>query len=177
MARVRLYLMPDDQNRVFYFVRSGRVRDSIPVLRLRALVNLVPHVRPGGPNAAGAAHPECIIDTGSPLSIVPEYIWSHFYPGVVTRLPFDPVMPQVHRFVSVGNGNYPYELGELTIRLTDHRQRTLDVRIVAQLTRDGGALTIPMTLGLRGGAIDGRILRSEPDPAAPFGQSWWLEDP
>ena len=177
MARVRLYLMPDEQNRVFYFVRPGRVRDSIPVLRLRAFVNLVPHVRPGGRDAASAAHPECVIDTGSPLSIVPESSWSHFYPGVVTRLPFDSVMPLAHRFVSVGNGNFPCELGELTVRLWDQNQRTMDVRIVAQLTRDGGTLTIPMTLGLRGGAIDGRRLRAEPDPAASFGQSWWLEDP
>ena len=52
----------------------------------------------------------------------------------------------------------------------------MDVRVVAQLTRDNGALTIPMTLGLRGGVIDGRRLRADPDPIVPFGQSWWLED-
>ena len=86
-------------------------------------------------------------------------------------------MPLAHRFVSVGNGNFPYELGELAVRLIDHNQRRMDLRIVAQFTRDGGALAIPMTLGLRGGAIDARVLRSEPDPAAPFGQVWWLEDP
>ena len=177
MARVRLYLIPDHRNQAFRFVRPGGVRASIPVLRLRALVNLVPHVRPGGRDALHAGLPPCIIDTGSPLSIVPEYIWRHFYPGAVTPLPFDPAMPRAERFVSVGNGNYPYELGELTVRLWDQERRAMDVCIVAQLTRDGGALTIPMTLGLRGGAIDGRILRSEPDPAAPFGQAWWLEDP
>ena len=52
----------------------------------------------------------------------------------------------------------------------------MSLRIVAQLTRDGGALTIPMTLGLRGGVTDGHVLRAEPDPAAPFGHSWFLED-
>lgn len=176
MARVRLYLLSDG-NRVFRFVRPGGASDSIPALRLRAFVKLVARVRPGGSNAARAAHPECIIDTGSPLSIVPEYIWRHLYPGVVTPLPFDPLMPQVHRFVSVGNGNYPYELGELAVQLIDYQRRTMDLRIVAQFTRDGGALAIPMTLGLRGGVIDGRIIRGEPDPAAPFGQAWWLEDP
>jgi hypothetical protein len=34
-----------------------------------------------------------------------------------------------------------------------------------------------MVLGLRGRAIDGRVLRGAPDPAAPFGQDWFLEDP
>jgi hypothetical protein len=108
---------------------------------------------------------------------VPEYIWRHFYPNAVTPLTFDPTMPRIHQHISVGNGNYPYELGELTVRLWDQNRRTMDVRLVAQLTRDNGALAIPMTLGLRGGAIDGRVLRSEPDPAASFGQAWWLEDP
>jgi hypothetical protein len=140
-------------------------------------VNLGAHVRPGGRNAAGAALPECVIDTGAHLAVIPERIWSHFYPGAVTPLPFDPAMPSVHRFVSLGSGNYPYELGELTVRLWDQNQRTMDVRIVAQFTRDNGALTIPMVLGLRGGALDGRILRSVPDPTAPFGQDWFLEDP
>lgn len=176
MARVRLYLWQDSGNQVFQFVRSG-LRASIVAVRLRAFVNLVPLVRPGGAEAAGAAHPWCIIDTGSPLSIVPEYIWSHFRPGVVTRLPFDPAMPPHFRRVSVGNGNYPYELGDFPIRLWDQNQRTLDVRVIAKFTRDNGRLTLPMTLGLRGGAIDGRILRSEPDTTASFGQAWWLEDP
>jgi hypothetical protein len=118
-----------------------------------------------------------VSSTPAPLAVIPERIWSHFYPGAVTPLPFDPTMPQMHRSVSLGGGNYPYELGELAIRLWDQNQRTMDLRIVAQLTRDNGALTTPMVLGLRGGAIDDRILRSAPDPAAPFGQDWFLEDP
>ena len=177
MARVRLYLMAADGYPVFRFVRPGGALDSIPALRLRALLDLRPHVRPGGPAAANAAYPECILDTGSPLAIIPESIWSHFHPGVVTPLPFDSATPARQRFVTVGGGRHPYDLGELGIRLTDHDHRTMDFRIVAQLTRDGGALAIPMTLGLRGGVIDGRILRAEPDPAAPVGQAWWLEDP
>ena len=139
-------------------------------------MNLVPHVRPGGGDALRAGFPLCILDTGAPLSLIPEYIWSHFYPGAVTPLPFDPAMPLRHRSVAVGGGRYLYELGEIAIKLTDDRQRTMDLRIVAQFTRDGGALTIPMVLGLSGGAIDGRVLRSEPDSAAPFGQAWSLED-
>lgn len=171
MWRVRLYLMPARNNPVYRFVRPGGVRDSIPALELRAFVNLVLHVQPGGTNAAGAAYPKCIIDTGSSLSTIPEYIWNHFHPGAVTPLPFDPTMPFHHRSVTVGGGVFPYELGELGVRLTDYRQRTMDVRVVAQFTRDGGTLTLPMVLGLSGGAIDGRTLRSEPDSAAPFGQA------
>jgi hypothetical protein len=34
-----------------------------------------------------------------------------------------------------------------------------------------------MLLGLRGGALDSRILRAEPDATAPFGQAWMLEEP
>jgi hypothetical protein len=51
------------------------------------------------------------------------------------------------------------------------------VTVVARLTHDGGTLTIPLSLGLRGGVIDGRILIGEPDLSAPFGQVWWLQDP
>jgi hypothetical protein len=119
----------------------------------------------------------CVLDTGCHLSVIPEYIWRHFRPGAVTSLPFDSAMPLQHRSVSLGGGNYPYDLGELTVRLFDQDRRRLDARIIVQLTRDGGALTIPMTLGLRGGLLDGRILRAEPDAAAPFGQTWFLEDP
>jgi hypothetical protein len=53
----------------------------------------------------------------------------------------------------------------------------MTVRVVAQLTRDGGALAIPMVLELSGGFLDGRVLRAEPDPGAPFGQRWELADP
>lgn len=177
MARVRLSLMPDAGGQVFRFVRPGGVRDSIPALRLRALANLVPHVRPGGPDALRAALPECVLDTGSPLSVIPEYVWSHSYPGVVTPLPFDPAMPQPQRFVLIGGGRYPDELGELTVRLHDQNHQTMDLRIVAQFTRDGGVLTLPMILGLCGGAIDGRVPHAEPDPAGPFGQAWSLAGP
>jgi hypothetical protein len=172
-----LYLLPDLGNQVFHFLRPGGVPGSIPALRLRAYVRLVSLIGSTGEDSLRAGLPQCIIDTGAPLSIIPEYIWSHFRAGAATRLPFRPAMPLHHRFVSVGNGNYPYELGELPIRLWDQDQRTMDVRIIAKFTHDNGRLTLPMTLGLRGGAIDGRVLRSEPDPGASFGQAWWLEDP
>jgi len=168
--------MPDSGNQVFRFIRPGGIPGSIPAIRLRAFVRLASLIDSTGEDALCAALPECIIDTGSPLSIIPEYIWSHFRTGSVTPLPFHSAMPLNHRFVSVGNGNYPYELAELPVQLWDQNRRTMDVRVVAQFTQDNGVLRMPMTIGLRGGVIDGRIIRSEPDQAAAFGQAWWLED-
>lgn len=176
MARIRLYLRPLSGSSAFQFVRPGGTPDAIPALRLFTYVDLRTAVRLGRSLAAKAAHPDCVIDTGAHLSVIPEYVWSFFRPGIVTPLPFDPAMPQRHRSFFIGGGRYPYDLGELTLQLRDLDRRTMDVRI-AQLTRDGGTLTIPMILGLRGGAIDGRIFRSAPDPAAAFGQDWFLEDP
>jgi hypothetical protein len=92
-------------------------------------------------------------------------------------LPFDLAMPQNQRTITLGGGTYPYELGELVISLRDLVGNTMDVTVVAQLTRDAGALTVPMILGLRGGVLDSRILRAEPDATAPHGQSWMLEAP
>ena len=177
MARIRLYLKYAPGNPDFRFVRTDGKHGSIPALRLQTYVDLMTLIQPGAGASLTASAPDCVIDTGSHLSIIPQYVWGQFKPGVVTPLPFDPAMPLQRRSVTVGGGRFPYDLGELIIQLRDLDRRTLDVRIVAQLTRDGGALTIPMTLGLRGGAIDGRRLRAEPDPAASFGQSWWLEDP
>ena len=177
MARVRLYLKYARGSPDFRFIRPGGRSHSIPALRLQTFVDLMAQVRPGTDAALPASAPDCIIDTGSHLSIIPQYVWGQFKPGVITPLPFAPAMPNSRRFVTVGGGSHPYTLGELAIQLRDLDGRTMDLRIVAQFTRDGGALALPMTLGLRGGAIDGRILRSEPDSAAPFGQAWWLEDP
>jgi hypothetical protein len=69
----------------------------------------------------------------------------------------------------------PYELAELSIRLRDKRGQSLDIRIVAKFTRDNGKLPIPLTLGLRGGFLEGRKLHAGPDATRPFGQTWELE--
>jgi hypothetical protein len=86
-------------------------------------------------------------------------------------------MPVHLRSLTIAGGTFGYDLGELVVPLRDRRGGALDVAVVAKLTRDGGALNVPLTLGLRGGALDGRVLRAEPDPAAPHGQRWTLEDP
>lgn len=176
MARVRLYLDQLDKTRFLRFIRPGGSRDAIPILRLKAYVELLPYVRPG-PDAGLAAYPYCVLDTASLLSIIPEYIGSYLRRGVVTPLPFDPAVPAADRFLTVAGGIYPYELGEITLPLRDLAGGRLDARVVAMFTRDGGGLNIPLTLGLRGGVLDGRVLKAEPDPSAPFGQAWVLEDP
>lgn len=176
MPRVRLYLDQPDPGHVFRFRRPDGATAQIPGLRLTVYVNLSLLVRPG-PAAIQAAFPHCLVDTGAYLTIIPERIWGRFRAGAVTPLPFDAAMPARLRTIDLPGGRFSYELAEVPIRVQDRAGAVLDLTAVAQITRDGGRLTIPMVLGLRGGVIDGRILHGEPDAAAPFGQSWMLEDP
>lgn len=176
MVRLQLYLDQPDPGQAFRFLRPDGTADQLPALRLKVYVDLKSAVRPGS-SAGVAAFPLCVLDTGSHLTTIPERISQHFLPGFVTPLPFDPAMPQKLRVVSLAGGTYPYQLGELTIRLRDLAGNQMDVTVVAQLTRDNGTLPIPLVLGLRGGVIDGRVLRCQPDPNAPFSQAWWLEAP
>jgi hypothetical protein len=173
---IRLYLDHSDPAHVFRFRRPDGTPAYLPGLRLKIYVNLSALVRPG-PTATHAAYPDCILDTGAYLTIIPERVWQYFRPRVVTPLPFDTAMLQRLRDITLPGGTFPYQLAEVTIQLQDLSGNALNVTLVAQLTRDGGRLTIPMVLGLRGGALDGRILRAEPDAAAPFGQAWMLEEP
>lgn len=176
MARVRLYLDHPYRSQVYRFTRPGGVPDTLPGLRLKAFVSLSGLLLPTA-TAAPYLYPVCVVDTGAHLSIVPFQLWQHLRPGVVTPLPFDPAMPVLLRSVTIAGGVWPYELGEITLPLRDPSGGRLDVRVVAKFTRDGGALNIPLTLGLRGGVLDGRVLKAQPDPSAPFGQAWTLEDP
>ncbi|MDB5305899.1 MAG: hypothetical protein JWO38_101 [Gemmataceae bacterium] len=175
MARVQLHLKPTDPPHEYRVRRPGGPMAAIPGLRLGVYVRLVGQVNPGR-DAARVAFPDCVFDTGSFLSIVPFRIRRHLRPGVVTFLPFDQSIPPPLRVVTIAGGTFPYDLGEITLSLHDPFGGQLDATVVAKFTRDGGALTVPLTLGLRGGAIDGRILRAEADPTAPFGQAWVLED-
>ncbi|MBA4064993.1 MAG: hypothetical protein C0501_15030 [Isosphaera sp.] len=150
---------------------------TVEGLRLRAYVRFQGLVDARTDGGKEAAYPECVVDTGSYLTIVPEKIWSYFLPGVVTPLPFHPSMPAHLRRLTIAGGTFDYDLGELVIPLRDRRGGALDVTVVAKFTRDGGRLNVPLTLGFRGGFLDGRVLRTEPDPAAPHGQRWTLEDP
>lgn len=175
MARVRLYLKQLFPSHVYRFLRPDGTVGTIRGLRLIAYVRLVGLVRTG-PDGERAAFPDCVVDTGAYLSIVPQDVWQEFLPGVVTPLPFHPSMPAHLRSLTIAGGTFPYDLGELTIPLRDPSGSHLDVRVVAKFTRDGGRLNIPLTLGLSGGVLDGRVLRAYPDPATAFGQAWVLED-
>ena len=177
MARVRLYLWQNEPPYEYVFYRPDGSIDAIEALRLRAFVRFLGKVDVSTDAGKAAAFPDCLIDTGSHLTIIPEYIWRHFLPGVVTRLPFHPSMPAHHRRVVIAGGTFPYELGELVIPLRDQHGGGLDVTVVAKLTRDGGSLNIPLSLGLRGGFLDGHRLHADPDTATPHGQGWTLADP
>jgi hypothetical protein len=176
VSPVRLYLDHSDTGHVFRFRRPDGTPAQIPGLRLKVYINLSALVRPG-PTATHAAFADCILDTGAYLTIIPERVWSQFRPRAVATLPFDVAMPQNLRVISLPGGIFPYQLAEVPIHLQDRTGGFLDVTVVAQLTHDGGRLTIPMVLGLRGGILDSRVLRAEPDAAAPHGQTWTLEEP
>lgn len=177
MARVRLYLSPAKPPHSYIFFHPDGSTGTVEGLRLRAFVRFLGRVDLRTDEGRKAAFPECVVDTGAFLTIVPEKIWRHFLPGVVTPLPFHPSMPPHHRRLVIAGGTFPYDLGELVIQLRDKEGGVLDVAVVAKLTRDGGALDVPLTLGLRGGFLDNSRLRADPDPAASHGQSWVLESP
>ncbi|WP_439622922.1 hypothetical protein [Gemmata sp.] len=118
-----------------------------------------------------------VVDTGAFFTVVAERLWRQFRPGVVTPLPFDPLTPPHLRNITIAGGTFPYDLGELTLRLEDKNGSALAATVVAKLLRDGGRMPVPLTLGLRGGFFEGRTVHAEPDPAAAFGERWTIEGP
>lgn len=176
MARVRLYLDRAVPRHDYRFVLPGGASGTVEGLRLTVFARFLGQVA-DTPAGDKVAFLRCIVDTGAPLAVLPEDIWKHLRPGVVTPLPFDPAMPLAYRKLLIGGGRFDYDLGELTIPLVDQGGGSLPVRVVAKLLRDGGKLGVTPLLGLRGGVLDGRRLLAEPDPWAPFGQAWTLEDP
>lgn len=173
---LKLYLKPSDPPPVVWFRRPDGSLDSLTGLRLIAAANLMP-VLVRGLGSGKYAITDCIVDTGAYFSIIAERLWRRFVPGFVTPLPFDARTPPLLRHVTIGGGTFPYELGELTIRLEDRDRNHLSVTFIAKLAHDRGRLSVPFTLGLRGGVLDGRTLRATPDPAAAHGQAWELADP
>jgi hypothetical protein len=175
---VRFYLTPPDQNpHTYTFFRPDGSVGMVEGLRLKSFVRFLGRVDTSTKAGKKAAFPECVVDTGSFLTIIPEKIWRYFLPGVVARLPFHPSFPAHHRILTIAGGTFPYELGELTIPLRDQSGGALDVTAVAKLTHDRGSLNIPLMLGLRGGVLDGRRFHADPDPTATHGQLWALTDP
>lgn len=177
MARVRLYLWQTDPPHQYRFLRPDGSIEAIEGLRLRAFVRFLGRVDTSTEEGQDAAFPLCVVDTGSYLTIIPQNIWWYFLPGVVTPLPFHPSMPAHHRRLTIAGGTFPFDLGKLVIPLVDQHGGSMNVTVVAKLTRDNGTLNIPLTLGLRGGFLEGRTLRAGPDAAAPHGQAWHLDAP
>src|SRR5262245_54011011 len=119
VARVKLYLHPSDPQHRYLFIRPDGSVEAIEGLRLVAFVRFLGQVDISTQAGQEAAFPDCVVDTGAHLTIIPQRIWRHFLPGVVTRLPFHPTMPLHHRALSIAGGTFPYELCELVIPLRD----------------------------------------------------------
>ncbi len=178
MARVRLYLRPPRVGaHTYQFLRPGGSTSSIEGLRLQAYARFLGKVDVRTQDGREAAFPECVVDTGAFLTVIPEKIWRYFLPGVVTPLLFHPSFPAHLRVLTIAGGTFPYELGELVIPLRDQSGGAINVTVVAKLTRDGGSLNLPLSLGLRGGFLEGRHFHADPDATASHGQTWTLQDP
>jgi hypothetical protein len=175
VARVRLYLDQPNPPVTCRFLRPGGP-DTLDGLRLFTYLDLCP-LMPDPANRVAVGLQKAVIDTGSHLSIFPEKVWRCFDRRLVTWLPFDPATPPGIRLLTIAGGTFPYELGEITAVLRDKDRNALPLTFVAKFGRDGGRLSIPTTIGLRGGVLDGRRVNGEPVPADPFGQVWRLEDP
>lgn len=171
-----LYLKPLDPPQTVWFRRPDGTPDSLPALRLVASTNLMHALLPGAASGRFAVV-DCVVDTGAHFSLVAERLWRRFIPGFVTPLPFDARTLLALRVVTIGGGTFPYTLGELTLRLENQGGNVLPATVVAKLTQDGGRLSIPLTLGLRGGFLEGRTLHTEADTAAAFGQKWDVVSP
>ncbi len=91
MARVRLYLGTAKPLHDYVFSRPDGSVGTVEGLRLRAYVRFQDLVDTTSEEGRDAAYPECVVDTGSFLTIVPEKIWQYFLPG--RRHPA-PVPPQ-----------------------------------------------------------------------------------
>ncbi len=178
MARVRLYLdhLAATGPVVYRFTRPDGSPAAIDGLRLFALLD-IGRLIPDPTHRRRHGLQKVVIDTGSHLSIFREDLWRKFDHRLVAWLPFDPATPPGVRLLTIAGGTFPYELGEVTAVLRDKDGSALPLTFVAKFVRDGGRLAIPTTLGLRGGVLDGRAVRGEPDPADRFGQGWWLADP
>jgi hypothetical protein len=174
--RLTLYLEHTDLSHVITATRSDGTRIVLPGLRLISFANFLRVLRPS-PKSGQFAICACLVYTGSYLSVISEEIWTRFLPGIVKPLTFVPALRPILKTLTIAGGIYPYTLGELTIQLEDRQRTIMTTTIIAKLTQDGGRLPIPLTLGLRGGFLDGRRLLAEPDPLAPFGQKWTLEEP
>src|SRR5438067_8633657 len=94
VSRVRLYLSPPQQQpHTYTFFRPDGTVGAIEGLRLKAFVRFLGRVDTSTQDGREAAFPECVVDTGSYLTLIPEKVWRYFLPGVVTRLRFHPSMP------------------------------------------------------------------------------------
>jgi hypothetical protein len=172
---VKLYLEPADPPHTYTFIRPDSSVESLPGLRLITFADLRRHItdRAHLPHAIQ----KCLVDTGSFLSIIPHRVARHLDIRTVTQLPFHASVPTGARTLIIAGVSVPYELGELSVRLRDKDGHGLDLQLVAKFTRDGGRLPIPVTLGLRGGFLEGRNLLAAPDAAVPFGQTWEISQP
>ncbi|MCI0702137.1 MAG: hypothetical protein L0241_13725, partial [Planctomycetia bacterium] len=80
---LKLYLRQPQGVPIVWFRHPDGSLGSLVTLRLIAYANFMQALTPSI-DAGGYAITECIVDTGSPYSIISDALWKHFKPGVVT---------------------------------------------------------------------------------------------
>jgi hypothetical protein len=173
---LKLYLEQPDPALTVWFHRPDGTRQALPMLRLTSRANFMRCLTPS--LAAGRfGITTAVIDSGSDYTILAERLWRQCRPGFITPLPFDAQTPPGLCTLTIAGGTFPDTLGQRTFDLQDFDLTLLTVTIIAKLAEDGGRLPLPLSLGLRGGFLDGRKVHAEPNPAAAFGQAWTVADP
>jgi hypothetical protein len=122
---------------------------DIPRSQFRCLIELPGHLLPQ----------DAIIDTGAPLIIFPELIWSRFQVGAdYDFLPFVGTNPPTAR---VGNWQFTYQIARFRVPLA-----VMDAGLTTRVPRPGviaqfatgnptGLRSLPVVVGLWGGILEG----------------------
>jgi hypothetical protein len=131
-----------------------------------------------------------IIDTGAPLTLFPEQVWTQFPRSMIEFLSVPADTASVS--LSVAGGRCPYRLGWIWLGVIDNERPAAWLparRVLAQFAADDGRLRRNALVGLSESVLTGRrLIREttlevdEPDPVLPdrrrptFGQVWRLMD-
>ena len=189
----RLYLEPipgsrDEPTRVsFAFVDPGRSGIQFwDALRLTTILR-IGHDGPRGSRDT-RRRVQAIVDTGAPLTVFPDQVWSDFPPSVIRFLDVPPGgSPQT---MLVSGIRCPFRLGWIWVGVEDKEWTISSLpaqRVLAQFAEDGGRMKSNVLVGLSHSVLTGRRLvrettleADESDPAElnrrrrTFGQVWRL---
>lgn len=189
----RLYVEPipgsrDEPTRAaFAFVDPGRSGIQFwDALRLITILRIGPDAPRGSRDMRRRV--QAIVDTGAPLTIFPDQVWSDFPPSVIRFL--DAPANGLPQTMVVSGVRCTFRLGWIWLGVEDAEMPVSSLpaqRVLAQFALDGGRMKSNVLVGLSHSVLTGRRLvrettleANELDPAEPirrrrtFGQTWRL---